>query len=121
VEYSVFVKAQIQPNSGECDPHAVHYDSVPGLYVGCIMALTNTVVEYTSESNDTEQISADTGLQACWPPLGEEPATTMPCTCGVYVLISAKHWYDVVCNNGSRCQQCFALSHLLVQKGGRKC
>jgi hypothetical protein len=44
IPISVFVKVQIQPNSGKCDPYAVHHDSIPGLYVGLILALTKTVI-----------------------------------------------------------------------------
>jgi hypothetical protein len=53
---SVFVKAQIQPNTGKCDPHAVHYDSVLGVYVGHILALTKTVDRSKSYSLNVEQM-----------------------------------------------------------------
>jgi hypothetical protein len=41
---SVFVKAQLQLNSGRCDPHAVDYYSVLGLHVDNILALPKTVL-----------------------------------------------------------------------------
>jgi hypothetical protein len=41
--HTVFVKAQIRPNFGKCDPHAVLYDSTSGLHVGHILALTISV------------------------------------------------------------------------------
>jgi hypothetical protein len=40
---SVFVKDQIHPNTGKCDPRAVRYDIVPGVHVGNIVALTKTL------------------------------------------------------------------------------
>jgi hypothetical protein len=35
---SVFVKAQIGPNSGKCDPHIVHYSRTEGSHGGRILA-----------------------------------------------------------------------------------
>jgi hypothetical protein len=40
---TVFVKAQIVLNFGECDPHVVLYDSTSGLLGGHILALTKPV------------------------------------------------------------------------------
>jgi hypothetical protein len=40
---SVFDKAQIQPSTVKCDHIAVHYDSVPGVHMGHILALKKTV------------------------------------------------------------------------------
>jgi hypothetical protein len=42
--YTVFVKAQIGPNLGKCDPHMVLYDSTLGLHVCHILALTKSVM-----------------------------------------------------------------------------
>jgi hypothetical protein len=40
----VFVKAQIGPNFGKCDPHMVLYDSTLGLHGGHILSFTKSVV-----------------------------------------------------------------------------
>jgi hypothetical protein len=42
---SVSVKAQIQPNAGKYDPHAVQYDRVPGVHDGHISALPKQYME----------------------------------------------------------------------------
>jgi hypothetical protein len=41
---AVFVKAQIGPNFGKCDPHGVLYDGTSGLHGGHILALAKSVL-----------------------------------------------------------------------------
>jgi hypothetical protein len=64
-EPSVVVKAQIEPNSGGGDPHAVPCDSILGLDVDNILALAKTVAEPHGENRCT--VKAGSRPEAAFP------------------------------------------------------